>query len=171
MLEDDRIADPLASRSDVLAADDGDGGGRLDAEPDQTLILRDLGDLELESALAIDDGAPVSRQPRENSGRVLGRIAMSARMRGCAHAVVEDSLGRWRCQVDHATVEEPLRKRSIDGRKFASQRLDPRGVLVQYKDARLSELAGSGQRHAIFLIVGARDLRATRLIWRKISWL
>jgi hypothetical protein len=41
---------------------------------------------------------------------------------------------------------------------------------VQHKDARLSEVAGRRQRHAIFLVVGARALRATTLIWRKISW-
>jgi hypothetical protein len=56
----------------VLAADDGDGGGRLDAERGETLVLGDLGNLELKGALAVDDGAPISREPREDGAVYSG---------------------------------------------------------------------------------------------------
>src|SRR5262249_44986913 len=152
----DRIADGRGSAGNVFAANSSDGGRGLDAESGQALILGNLGNLELKGALAVDDGAPMSRKPCEHGGGVLGRVAMPARVRGCAHAIVEDSLGRSRGEINKTAVEKPLRKRYVYGSKLASQRLDPGRILVKHKDARLSQLAG-GERHAYFLVPGARD--------------
>ena len=100
------------------------------------LVLRDLGDLELKGALAVDDGAPMLRKPGEHGGGVLGRVAMPARVRGRAHAVVEDAFGGRRCEIDQTAVEKPLGERGVDGGKLASQWLDPGRILVKHKDAR-----------------------------------
>src|SRR5262245_35260783 len=154
VLENDRIADSCGSARNVLPANSRDGGGGLDAEPRQALVLGNLGDFQLEGALAIDDGAPMFRKPCEHGGSVFGCVAMFPRVRGSAHPVVEDSLGGWRCEVDQTAVEKPLRERGIDGGKLASQRFDPGRVFVKHKDARLSQVV-VGRRHACSLLRSA----------------
>src|SRR5215831_10203129 len=99
VFEDDRIADGRGSTGNVFATNRGNGGRGFDAESGQSLILGNLGDFELKRTLAVDDGAPMLRKPREHRRCVFGRVAMSTRVRGGTHTVVEDPRRWHRCEI------------------------------------------------------------------------
>ena len=64
------------------------------------------------------------------TGRKLGRVAMAARVRRGAHAVVEDALGRCLAQIEPALAQEPLLVGQIERAERRAQRLDPGVVFV-----------------------------------------
>ena len=137
MFEDQWKAEPLGRGRNVSAADDRERWRRLDIECRERVVLRDLGDFELEGALAVDDRAAMALEPGENAGGVFGGVAVVARVRGRAHAVVEHALRRRVAQIEHALIEEPLGIGKTARLELAPQRLDPGVVFVDDVDARL----------------------------------
>ena len=81
VLENEREAELFHGVPNVLLADDRQCRRRLDVERRERRILRDLRNLELQRALAVDDDAPVALEPGEHCGGVLGGVTMVTRMR------------------------------------------------------------------------------------------
>src|SRR5216683_3653584 len=74
-------------------------------------VLAWLADLEIERPAAVDDTTPVPLQPSQHGSGQLGGVAMIPCVRGGAHPVVEDTLGRRPRQIEDAAVEEPFAPR------------------------------------------------------------
>ena len=116
-------------------------------------VLARLADLEIERAAAIDGAAPVPFEPGQDRCGQFGGITMVAGMRGGAHPVVEDALGRRPRQIEDAAIEKPVAPRQPLPLECPGQRLQPGGVLVNYVDmghcclvaARRSLIAHSDQ--------------------------
>ena len=73
-------------------------------------------------------------EPRQHRGGELGGVAMVARVRGRAHPVVEDALGRRPRQIEDGVVEKPVapgKSLPIQGR---GQWFEPGRVLVDNMD-------------------------------------
>src|ERR1051325_3806344 len=100
VLEDERKAERTRRRGDIVLADRRERRRRFDAEFIQRLILRDFRDFKLERALAVDNNAAMTREPRQHGRGELWRIAMITRVRGSTHAVVEHAGRRLAAQVE-----------------------------------------------------------------------
>ena len=60
-----------------------------------------------EYAACVQHPALVQLEPGQQAGRVLGTIAVIAGVRGGAHAIVEDALGRRTGEIQVPFVQEP----------------------------------------------------------------
>jgi hypothetical protein len=86
-------------------------GGCADGGGLEGRVLARLADLEIERSAAVYDAAPVLFEPSQHRGGQLGSVAMIPCMRGGAHPVIEDTLGRRARQIEHAAVEKPIAPR------------------------------------------------------------
>src|SRR5205085_3699180 len=119
---------------------------RADAGSFESGVLARLADLQVEGTAGVDDAAAVALEPRQHCDRQLGGEPMVAGMRGGAHPVVEDALGRWSRQVENAAVEKPVppgKRLPIQG---CRQRLEPGRVFVDYMDVRHQLLSATKER-------------------------
>src|SRR5258708_4920104 len=91
-----------------LLPGDEDRVRRSDAGLFEGGALARLGSLEVEGAAAVDDAPLVLLEPSQNRGSQLGGVPMVARVRGGAHSVVEDALGRRPRQIEDAAIEKPV---------------------------------------------------------------
>jgi len=98
-------AEPLTGRfyEQLLSGND-DGVRSADAGGFEGGVMARLADLEVEGATAVDDAAVMPFEPGQHRGSELGGVAMIACMRGGAHPVVEDALGRRPGQIEDAAV-------------------------------------------------------------------
>src|SRR5262245_54315253 len=136
VLEDYWIAEFGGSSGNMLNTNGRHGRGRLDLEFGERLVLRHLRHLKLQGAFAIDDRAAMALEPGQHRRGVLRCEAVSPRMRGGAHAIVENAV--WRCsrEVENAAIEKPLAIRCAELSKFSPERLDPGGILMDHEDRR-----------------------------------
>ncbi len=134
VLEDHRIAETPRRVRDVVLADDRQGLRRFDAEFGERFVLRDLGEFELQRALAVDHDGAVALEPGQHRAGQFGRIAMIAGVRRRAHAIVEDAGRRRRAQVENALIEMPFGKRNAARGEILPQRHDPLVILVNDVD-------------------------------------
>ena len=140
-------AEALAGRFDEQLLPRNDDGIRsADANRFEGSILARLADLEIEGAAAIDDAAAMPFEPTQHGSGQFGGVAVVARVRGGAHPVVEDALGRRTRQIKDAAVEEPI----APGKSLAIQRsrqwFEPGSVLVDHMDVRHELLLATNQR-------------------------
>ena len=136
MLGNER-AEHLPRRGDEIRTPDrGQGTWSADAIVRERRILRDLADLELQRATVVDHPPPMRFQPGQHTGGVFGGKAMTARVRGRAHAVVENAFRRHGGQVQQAFAQEPFLERQMELGESAAQRLDPGVVFVNDVDFR-----------------------------------
>src|SRR5271163_4499095 len=98
---------------------------RADAGVFEGGVLARLADLEVECAAAVDGPAPVSFEPSQDRGGQFSGIAMVASVRGSAHPIVEDALGRRLRQIEYTAVEEPITPRQPTSIERGGQRLQP----------------------------------------------
>ena len=134
----------LPRRGDEIGTPDrGQGPRRADTIVRKRRILRHLADLELQRATVIDHPPPMRFQPGQHAAGVFGGKAMPARVRGCAHAVIEHAFRRHGGQVQQALAQEPFLEGQVELGESGTQRLDPGGVLVDDVDFRHRGLIGS----------------------------
>lgn len=77
-------------------------------------------------------------KPSQHGRRELGGVAMAASVRGGAHTIVEDALGRRHRETQRTFIEEPLAERYSEDGQLAAQRFDPGVILMDHEDTRRS---------------------------------
>ncbi len=102
----------------------------------QRRVLAGLADLEVQRAAAVNDAAAVVLEPGQYRDGQFNGVAVVAGMRGGAHPIVENALGRRPRQVEDAAVEEPVAPRKPLAVERGSQGFEPSRVLVDHVDVR-----------------------------------
>ena len=136
VLGDERAWKGFRGLDDVRAADRRDRARRAYAVARERRVLIDLAELELERAAVVDDAPAVRLQPREHARGDLRRVAMAARVRGRAHAVVEDAVRRRGREIEDAFAQEPFFVGQLELGERRTQRLHPGVVFVDDVDLR-----------------------------------
>src|SRR6266851_274924 len=108
-LEDEGAAAKALSRrcNKQLPAGNENSVGCANAGGLEGSVLARFADLEVERPAAVDDTTPVSLEPSQHGSCQLGGVAMIACVRGGAHPVVEDAVGRRPRQIEDPAVEKP----------------------------------------------------------------
>jgi len=120
---------------DRVASDRGDRARNADAVPGKCCVLRDLADFQRKGASVVDHAPAMRLEPREQAAGQLRGVTVSARMRRCAHPIVEHAL-RWNArEIERALCREPFGIRQAQFGECRPQRLDPGVVFVNHVDS------------------------------------
>ena len=127
-------------------------GGDVTPNRASALVLRDF-EISSCSALAVGDPPAVARRAEaRRRRRTRHRRRCVARVRGCAHPVVEDARGRLGAEIQGPAVEEPLRVRYALRLELAAQGLELR------RRSRGSRTRAAYRRRRVAWVVAHRSL-------------
>ena len=137
MLGDDRLAVKARERlGHAVSRRRGDGVGNRKAGAAQGGILHKFGNLEIQRRAPVEGAPPLCFQPGKDASGHFRSIAIAARVRGSAHPVVENALGRRLEPGKLAAPEIPVTVGDAAGIQRREQGRGPVRVFMDHMDGR-----------------------------------